>query len=277
MLIFTLYNLRAEMKILFLDDSYRVDKNYLGNGGFCIDEEEISKLCEDILKLKRRFHIPSNVEIKWSPDQAHYLRTLSNEVRKKLYKDLLGLLKNYNVAVICSVHDLNECYGVKKHKWNMNRSLLWATKEQFKYIAERFERPVLESSDDYGIIIADKYSDNKGEIDLLKDMMDAITFGTDYRKFKRVCMNPLIAISDFCPPIQISDTIIGIIVGALAQSEYAKSYITDLVSLFLKNPNYGATTSSPILSTSILGFGLIMFPSGFRTKGIDLFRRLDKE
>ena len=265
------------MKILFLDDSFRKDKNYLGHGGLCIDEADVNKLCKDILKLKRRFRIPDYVEIKWSPGRDHFLRTSFKGDRKQLYRDLLALLNNYNVSVLSSVHSLNECHGVKTYGWETSRAILWATKEQFKFIAERFEKPILEASDDHGIIIADKYSEHKGEIDLLKDMSFAITSGTDYRKFVRICMNPLMAISDFCPPIQISDTIIGIIVGALAQSQYAQDYIEDMIALFLKDPHEGSLGFSSTLSSSILGYGLILFPPSFRIKGIELFSRIDKE
>lgn len=46
------------MKILFLDDCFRRDRNYLGHGGFCIDEENVNNLCEDLLELKQKFGIP---------------------------------------------------------------------------------------------------------------------------------------------------------------------------------------------------------------------------
>jgi len=265
------------MKILFLDDSFRKDKNYLGHGGFCIDEADVNKLCEDIFKLKRMYRIPDHSEIKWSPGRDHFLQARFKGDRKQLYRDLLGLLNNYDVSIISSVHNLNECHGIKIYKWDLNRGILWATKEQFKFIAERFEKPILETSDDYGIIIADEYSEHKGEIELLKEISFAITFGTNYRKFKRICMNPLMAISDFCPPIQISDAIIGITVGALAQSQYAREYIKDLAVLFLKDPHEGSLGFSSTISSSILGYGLILFPPSFRAKGIEMLRKLDTE
>jgi len=265
------------VKILFLDDSFRTDKNYLGHGGFCIDEADVNRLCEDIIKLKRMYKIPDRVEIKWSPGRDHFLRATFKGDRKHLYRDLLGLLNSYDVSIIGSVHNLNDCNGIKIYKWDTNRAILWATKEQFKFIAERFEKPFLETTNDYGIIIADKYSEHKGEIELLKEVSFAIAFGTNYRKFKRICMNPLMAISDFCPAIQISDTIIGIIVGALAKSRYAEEYIKELATFFLKDPHEGSSGFSSTISSSIMGYGLILFPTSFRAKGMEMFKDLDTE
>lgn len=265
------------MKILFLDDCFRSDKNYLGHGGFCINEEDVNSLCEDLLKLKQKFGIPYHIELKWSPSRDHFLRTNFRGDRQQIYTELIGLLHKHDASIISAVHDLNDCYGVRKYNWDLNRASLWATKQQFKFISERFEKPILESSDDYGIIIADKYSDNRGEIAILKDIFEAVTFGTEYRRFNRICMNPIMAISDYCPPIQFSDTIIGIIVSALSNSQYAQNHFENLMNLFLKNPHEGSLSFVSTISSSILGYGLILFPRRFRSKGIELFRRPDEK
>lgn len=265
------------MKILFLDDCFRRDKNYFGHGGFCIDEENVNNLCEDLLKLKRKFRIPYHIEMKWSPSRDHFLRTNFRGDRQQIYKELIGLLHKYDACIISAVHDLSDCLGIRNYNWDLNRAALWATKQQFKYISERYEKPFLESSNDYGIIIADKYSDHKGEISILKDIFEVVTFGTAYRRFNRICMNPLMAISDFCPPIQFSDTVIGIIVSALSNSRYGLNHFEDLMTLFLKKPHEGSLSFVSTLSFSILGYGLILFPQRFRSKGIELFKRLDEK
>lgn len=135
--------------------------------------------------------------MKWSPSRDHFLRTNFRGDRQQIYKELIGLLHKYNASIISAVHDLSDCFGIRNYNWDLNRAVLWATKQQFKFIAERFEKPFLESNNDLGIIIADKYSENKGEISILKDIFEAVTFGTEYRRFNRICMNPLMAISTF--------------------------------------------------------------------------------
>lgn len=263
------------MKILFLDDCFRRDKNYFGHGGFCIDEEDGNSLCVDIFELKRKHRIPYHIELKWSPGRKHFLNTDFKGDRQQVYKESIELLHKYNASIVSAVHNLNECHGIRDYGWDLNRAVLWATKQQFKFIAERFEKPILDSSSDYGIIIADKYSENKSEISILKDVFDVISFGTEYRRFNRICMNPILAISDFCPPIQISDIIIGVIVTALAHSTYGQSQFENIFNLLLKNPHEGAISFVSTLSSSILGYGMILFPLSFRPKGIELFKKLD--
>lgn len=213
--------------------------------------------------------------MKWSPDRKHFLRTDFRGDRKQLYRDIVKTLGCYDVSIIGSVHNLNECHGTKLHRWDLSRAKLWATTQQFRNIAERFEKPFLELNHEHGIIIADKYSEHKGELALLKDMTKAITEGTTYRKFDRICMNPIMAFSDYCPPLQISDIIIGIIVGALSQNRYAQEYIDEMTSWFLKDPHTGSISFSSSISSSILGYGLILFPKEFRVKGMRLFKKAD--
>jgi hypothetical protein len=263
------------MKILFLDDCFRRDKNYFGHGGFSIDEVDINGLCEDLSRLKRRFGIPYHIEFKWSPPRDHFLRTTFRGDRQQLYKEVIGLLQKYNVSIISVVHDLNDCYGIRNYNWDINRACLWATKQQFKYIAERFEKPLLLSKNDFGIIIADKYSEHRSEVSILKDVFDVVTFGSEYRKFSRICMNPLMAISNFCPPIQCSDIVIGAIVSALSDSRYAQNIFDNMGLLFLRDPHEGSISFDSTISCSVLGYGLVLFPQSLKAKGLQLFRRID--
>lgn len=55
------------MKILFLDDSYLSKRKYIGSGGFCLNFQSVRPLADDLCDLKRKFRIPQDVEIKWSP------------------------------------------------------------------------------------------------------------------------------------------------------------------------------------------------------------------
>jgi len=162
--------------MLFLDDCFRNDKKYLGHGGFCIDGKNVHALCDDILAIKDNFGIPPLVEIKWSPGRKHFLRCSFKGERKKLYKEVLNLLFKYDTSIFCAVHGLNDCYGVRLYNWDLDRSMLWATKQQFKFIFERFESPYLETRNDYGLVVADRYSSHKGEASLLKDTFFAIAY-----------------------------------------------------------------------------------------------------
>lgn len=263
------------MKILFVDDCYREDEEYLGHGGFCVDEANLRTLANDFSKLKETYEIPDNVELKWSPPKRHYLRRNFEGSRQKLYRDAILLLHKYKVNIICAVHDLRECYGVKLHRWTIKRARLWVAKQQFRLLAERFERPYLQQSNDVGMIIADHYGDKKGETAIIEETNLAMIFGTRFQKFERICMLPLMARSKDCPFLQLADLIIGIVVCSLANSQYAISLFDDLALLFLKNPHKNASAFSSIYSASVLGFGLKLFPKNFRLVGTSLFGEID--
>lgn len=263
------------MKLLFLDDSLQRDRNYLGYGGFCIDEPTLVKLIADLLSLKQDFNIPEEVELKWSLGKEHFLRTKLRGKRQEVYRACVKLLQQYGILVVCAVHSLNDCYGKQLYNWNMKQIILWATKSQLKFVAERFERPGLSASDDRGLMISDRYGDRKAESTLLEDISSALKSGTQYRKFSRICMPPLMTDSRYCSPLQLADIVVGIIVSALAENRYGVELFGDVAIPFLKNSHEGSTTFVSTISSSVLGYGLVLFPASFRPKGYELFRELD--
>lgn len=265
------------MKFLFLDDSLQKGRNYLGYGGFCIDESDLVKLTTDLSNLKRGFNIPEEVELKWSPDQKHFLRTKFRGKRQEVYEACIKLLCKHGASIICAVHNLNDCYGKKLYAWDMKQIILWATKSQLKFVAERFEKPYLSTSDDKGLMISDQYGDRKAESTLMEDISNALKSGTQFRQFARICMPPLMTHSEYCSPLQLADIVVGIIASALANSRYGMELFEDLAMLFIKNPHEGAVTFASTISSSVLGYGLVLFPPSFRPKGYELFRELDSK
>jgi len=263
------------MKLLFLDDSFQRDRGYLGYGGFCINEPELVNLIADVSELKRRFGIPETVELKWSPDRRHYLRTQFRGSRYQLYKRCIELLRDHDACVICAIHSLNDCYGKVLYNWDTRRTILWATKGQLKFLAERFEKPCLSTSTEKGVMISDQYGERKEVSTLLADISDTLRSGTQFRQFERICMPPLMTDSRFCPPLQLADIVVGIIVAALADSRYGVDLFKDVATLFLKNPHEGAISFASTVSGSVLGYGLILFPLTFRPRGLELFREID--
>jgi len=51
----------------------------------------------------------------------------------------------------------------------------------------------------------------------------------------------------------------------------------DISLLFLKNPHKGAIGFGSIISSSVIGFGLILFPRNFKIRGMELFEQIDKK
>jgi len=270
------------MKILFIDDSQQKDeynkKVYLGHGGFCIDARNIKDLYNDYAKIREDYEIPWSVESKWSPDKDHYFRGKKFKSKRQIfYKETLLLLNKYNVNILCVIHDINECYGPKYHKWATKQTNLWAIKEQFKYLIERFERPYLEDNDDLGIIIADHYSDRKEESNIAIQSNIFTDFGTEFQKHFRICTPPLFVSSRDCRFIQIADLIIGITVGFFGNNKYALKLFDDISLLFLRNPNKDAIGFDSTISSSVVGFGLKLFPESFSIREMQIFEQIDKK
>lgn len=265
------------MKALFLDDSYQKEKNYLGFGGFCIDESRIRLLIEDILDLKNDFNIPRWVILKWSPGPKHFLRTKFTGNRQELNNEAIQLLHKHNATIICAVHDLNDCYGVRLYQWDFKRARLWATKEQFRSISERYETPYLSDDNDNGLIIADHYSDVEGEISLIREASLDFERGTKYRKFQKICMPPFTSTPKDCSPLQIADIVIGVVVSSLAKNIYGLRLFEEVAKLFLKDPHKGSPSFTLKFSRAVMGFGLKLFPPNFGRAGRELFEDLDNK
>ena len=266
------------MKILFLDDSYRKGKGYLGYGGYCLDGESVKPLASNLAELKRGYKIPKDVEIKWSPPKSHFLNTKFRGVRYDLYRDMLQLLGKHGARAICAVHSLNECYGKQLYNWKSEELLIWAAKEQFKFLAERFESIYLEGSSDCGIIISDEYGQRDKEDSLIQGFSSDMLFGTVYHRFQRICMIPLMSDSKYLPDLQFADVIIDIVVASLSESKYGLELFEDVAKLFITNPHKGSLSFGSVFSSAVMGYGLKLFPAEFkREKEKALFEDLNEK
>src|SRR2546425_11707171 len=210
----------ARVRILFVDDSATKDSWHVGYGGFCIDADVLPALTRDLQDLKKRFALPSGVEIKWSPDKAHYLRTKFTGVRHELNKAVIELLGQHDARVICAVHALKECYGVALHGWTRDRATRWAVRQQLRFIAERYERPYLTSLSQNGLIICDEHDSKTEQHMAAQQFAFDMVFGTRYEIFERIAHLPLITLSKFSAPLQIADVVIGVVTSAVGGGRY---------------------------------------------------------
>jgi len=253
------------MRVLFLDDSYQTFKQnrYLGYGGFWLEADRIRELTRGISGLKNKHGIPLSVNLKWSPDPKHYLRTEFRGKRHDLYADAITLLHENNAKVLCSVHHIDSLYGVKSYNWNFKRARLWATKQQCRFIAERFETVCLSESNQVGLIIADHYSDVEGEVSLIKEAGIDFEMGTKYCSFDGLCIPPLTATPQHCTPLQLADIVIGIVIAALIENKYGLALFEDVAKMFVLDPNRDAISFASTFSSGVLGWGLKLFPQVF--------------
>ena len=267
------------MRVLFLDDSYQNYSNnkYIGYGGFWIEADRIKELTKGISSLKRKYSIPLNIDLKWSPGPKHYLRTIFQGKRHDLYADAIKLLSENNAKVLCAVHHLDSCYGIKLYSWDFKRIRLWATKQQAKFLAERFETVCLSESNQVGLIIADHYSDVEGELSLIEEVGIDFEKGTNYCSFDGLCIPPLTATPKYCTPLQIADIVVGIIVSTITDNQYGRALFEDVAVMFVLEPNKDAIYFASTFSNSVLGWGLKLFPKVFADNvGWYIFRDLDE-
>lgn len=265
------------MRILFLDDSYVKQNGYLGYGGFCIAGELIRDLEDALAAVKAKHGVPRTVELKWSPPRDHFLRTKLKGTRHDLFADVLETLKGFNARVLCAVHALQECYGVKLHGWSTERAAIWAAKQQLRFLAERFETNDLEVFDEQGIVISDRYGNRDGEEDLIRNFSFDMILGTTYNELRRIALPPLTADSRHTALIQAADLITGIIVGTLGGSVHGTRLIEHVAKLFVYDPHHGSIDFASSYSHAVLGYGLKLFPRGFKPDGLRHLLALDKK
>ncbi|MGB3478785.1 MAG: DUF3800 domain-containing protein [bacterium] len=259
------------MQILFLDDSYQKTPKYYGLGGYCIDEKNVRPLISDISQLKKKFKIPEYVWLKWSPSKKHPIHRCIKGSRQTLNKEALELLKKYEATTICHVFDLREHIILKNSEGDFYNAKLSATKILFKWICERFEKPYLNSKTDTGIIIADQYEGRTGEKEIMSNINWQIANGTEFQKFKKISLIPMMTASKYCPPLQLADLVTGIVVASLANSKYALELLEDVALLFLRRPSIVKSTCS----YAVMGVGFKLYPNKLIEKGNQLLQDID--
>jgi len=262
------------MKLFFIDDSYRKE-GILGHGGFVIDASHVKSLMLDLENIKKAYKIPKSIELKWSPEKNHFFRTRFKEKREKLYEEVLKSISKYECKIICSAHDLNMCFGRKTYNWSIDKTIGWATAQQFNFLAERFEMPFLRTAGDIGVMISCEERERKS---IILDSFDwSLNFGTEFRELKNICLNPLMIRSKYCPLLQIADIIIGVVVGSLVDNKFALCQFEILLDALLKDPHEGAIAFGSLVSSSTIGFGLILFPASLKNQGRSLFKEIDRK
>lgn len=265
------------MKVLTLDDSFHKNARILGYGGFVVDEAELRNVELGVRAVKAKHGVPQDVELKWSPRPNHFLRSKAFEgKRPELYRDTLAILNDTEATVLCGVHYLEDCYGRKDHGWSVAKTKEWAAKKQLAYLAERFQRPVLSSSDGTGIIIADEYESRKGEQALIEYFRATMLEGTQFEQLDRIAVPVLTAPSTHSSHIQVADIVAGVVVGHLGGNPYAAEQFEPVALRCLRNPREGVTVFDSSLSEEVLGFGIKVFPGDSEPKATEQFSELDE-
>jgi len=264
------------MKVLFLDDSFQKKTKYLGYGGFCVGSDKLRSVNDALSTLKKNYKIPNHVELKWSCDPEHYLRTKFKGSMKDLIHNALNILQINDCKLLVAAHSLSDCYGYRIHQWTLPETIKWATREQLKYLSERFSLNLLEIDADNGIVIIDNMPSRESESYILRNYTFEMMFGTTYSSFDRISMVPLLANSKHCTHIQLADLVVGILISALSGSEFAKEFLQDLAPLFVQRPVKECVEFSSTWTSAVIGYGIVLFPKELKVVAKGLFNDIDK-
>jgi hypothetical protein len=263
--------------VLFLDDSQYKQGALFGHCGFVCGQHELRPLTDALGEVKQQHGVPSDVELKWSPDPSHYLRTKFTGARQELYNDALALLDKHGCRVLGAIHFLSECYGPAVYNWPEKKTALWATKQQLTFLAERFQINDLEEHDDVGAIINDDFQNRADEDAVIEAVSLTMAWGTEYSSFDRICLPPLTANSKVLAGLQLADLTAGVLVGALGGNVYSKALFDTVAQNLMWNPHKGSIGWAEMFSSATLGYGLKIFPTDYRGSVNSLFQELDKK
>jgi len=230
------------MNILFIDDTEQVKKRYVGIGGVIFHDSCIDNLYSMFRSTKAVHGIPSEEEIKWSPDRDSWIaENLIEDKRISAYSAILDLVRIFGGTEMVAVvqRDMTS-FDVIEAKWKC-----------IEFITERFQFFLQAQEDKWGIIIADFPSSRKDEKRLLNDYYRLLDEGTKYVKPLNVVMNLLTTESRLNPGLQIGDLIIGITTAMCTQrTDYASNFWS-IVKRNLHRSRCG----------NVIGCGLKIFPA----------------
>lgn len=213
------------MYIIFLDESgqpggFDNEKNelvkntskYFTLAGFMIDGNNILKIQKQLSKIKNKYNMDSNHEIKW---HTNYSKDgLNYEQYDEMRKEITELISRYKNSVISVVMDKERCYKNKDYIDTPND--LYAT--ALHLLMERYSMQVNNSGRIKNskpiIMIADSrknINNNKLDKQLQIAYLRAKNMGTHFVKFPMFAEGLIFVDSDNFSGIQLADYCAGII------------------------------------------------------------------
>ncbi len=230
------------MNILFIDDTEQSRKRYVGIGGVILHDDLMGNIFSMFRRTKQVHGIPSEEEIKWSPDKDSWIaENLVGNNRISAYSAILDLVRIFGGTEIVAVvrRDMTS-YGVAEAKWKC-----------IEFVTERFQFFLQAQEDKYGIIIADFPGSGKDEKRLLSDYYQLLDKGTDYVTPSNLIMNLLTTESHLNQGLQIADLVVGITTAMCTPHSGYASKIWHIVARNLYRSADGI----------VMGCGLKIYPS----------------
>lgn len=197
-------------------------------GGLAFQEDQLTPFAAEVERILGRFGIPTDVELKWSPDPRKD-RWLHDEFkdpeRHNCYEGILRAAHACGGRAIVVVWDTGR----------KNLPVPDVFDRCVDYLFERVETH-LEKVGRLGLVVADRPGGGKPEEDaFLRSFLLKVTLGTEYKRGKSVQLNVLTTPSHLLRHLQAADLVTGIATGAVGGNNYALALAEALKPLLLRN------------------------------------------
>lgn len=235
------------MELFFADDStHKGVRDGMGKiisfGGVFVSSEALMSLEQQITDIcQKKYAIPVNEEIKWSPKKKSWIyENLHGESRTECYREILQAALDHGVKVIVIC-------------WDEGRTTLKGERAFNKCLDFAFERISvhLEKNDTIGLMIADRPGgSHKQDEAFLSDFLERVNNGTVHVGPDRIALNILTTSSHLVKHLQLADLVTSITAAMVAgQDKYAGELFPLVKEMFISN-HFGY----------IGGSGLKLFP-----------------
>jgi hypothetical protein len=214
----------------------------VGFGGLLIPEEKLRALQDRIGRIRDRFDVPKEEELKWSPRRDSWIsQNLHGDERRRCYALALRAARKRGAKAFVVCID-TEGAGYSRER-ALERALVWC-----------FERVTmcLQDCKSLGIIVCDRPGGGKKEEDeMLERVLSTIQRGTDYVPASTIPINVLTTPSHLVTELQLADIVTGVTTAMIAgDTKYAAPLFEEVIPMFHEN-TYG----------TVGGTGLKLYPN----------------
>ncbi|ACU37170.1 hypothetical protein [Actinosynnema mirum] len=236
------------MKLIMVDDSEeknprRVGLGHLvGVGAVVFPEEGVVFYRDEIRRIRTRYGVPTETELKWSPDGDSWLKSpAGSAVRTQLRREMLQLAHYVGAVSVVIVWNRGDC------EWSVEDT----RKEVLKYLYDKVSLCVRDlPGSSIGLVIADEPGGGaKDHKAWLAGTLRLTEAGTVWTKPEQIALPIVMAPSHHVSHLQLADLVAASTVAAVAGNPYALELLPDLSMIAHRN-NAG----------SVGGSGLTIWP-----------------
>jgi hypothetical protein len=222
------------VELLFVDETDQAGRRagmgrLVALGGVLLGEEVLWGLAHQIDVICRRFGIPDECQLKWSPPPDNWIHhNLIGQRRTDCYGQVLDAVSRSGGRSIVVVIDTGRASSTLQGSHALLRAFQWM-----------YERTVmqLEQEGSRGLIIADRPSgDRRQETELLAEVLQTIEDGTSYVLPNTIPINVLTTPARLVRHLQVADLVVGVTTAMLTGAgRYAEPLFGAVRAMLIRN------------------------------------------